>query len=94
MSEIAPIVLSKSVEILICQNRSCRNQGAVAVLAAVAEIASDDVIYAGCSCLGKCGNGPNVLVLPAETWYHRVRPQDIPTILADCADCLSANRSH
>jgi (2Fe-2S) ferredoxin len=35
----------------------------------------------GCGCLGRCGNGSNVLVLPARIWYHRVRPSEVPELL-------------
>jgi (2Fe-2S) ferredoxin len=76
---------AEPIMILICQHLTCRKQGAAKVLAAVREHALPGITYQGCGCLGRCGNGPNVLVLPAQIWYHRVRPQDIPTILADCA---------
>ena len=38
-------------------------------------------------CLGQCGNGPMVLVVPyppkanvAKVWYHKVRPTDVHLI--------------
>jgi NADH:ubiquinone oxidoreductase subunit E len=67
--------------ILICQSRTCKKQGAAEVFAAFCAIATDEIAYEGCGCLGNCGNGPIVLVLPARIWYYRVRPQDVSTIL-------------
>ncbi|MBW4655838.1 MAG: hypothetical protein KME20_22775 [Kaiparowitsia implicata GSE-PSE-MK54-09C] len=32
-------------------------------------------------CLGHCGNGPMVVVLPEEVWYRQVQPQDAREIL-------------
>lgn len=74
------------IEILICQQRTCRKQGSAKVLAAFQSNTEHDIIVTGCGCLGKCGNGPNVLMLPTETWYDRVRSSDIPAILAACTD--------
>ena len=67
--------------ILICQNRTCKKQGAAAVLAAARALSSPEIAVDGCGCLGNCGNGPIVLVLPARIWYYHVRPQDVKTIL-------------
>ncbi len=67
--------------ILICQNRTCKKQGAAKVLAAFRTHSSAEITYEGCGCLGNCGNGPIVFVLPARIWYYHVRLQDIPTIL-------------
>lgn len=33
------------------------------------------------NCLGQCGNGPMVLMLPEEVWYSRVQPRDVPLIV-------------
>jgi (2Fe-2S) ferredoxin len=70
--------------ILICQHLTCRKQGAAKVLTAAKDTATSGIKYEGCGCLGRCGNGPNLIVLPARIWYHRVRPQDIPKIVAAC----------
>ena len=63
--------------ILICQHLTCRKQGAAKVLAVFKNIELTGVSIEGCGCLGRCGNGPNVLTLPDRTWYDRVRPEDI-----------------
>jgi (2Fe-2S) ferredoxin len=71
--------------ILICQHRTCRKQGAAEVLAAFRAINLPNITYQGCGCLGNCGNGPMVLVLPARIWYYRVHPQDVSKILTTAA---------
>jgi (2Fe-2S) ferredoxin len=76
---------SEPICILICQNRTCRKQGAAEVLAAFREIDLPNITYEGCGCLGNCGNGPMALVLPARIWYYRVHPQDVTKILAAAA---------
>jgi (2Fe-2S) ferredoxin len=71
--------------ILICQNRTCRKQGAAGVLVAFKAMQHPNISYEGCGCLGNCGNGPMVLVLPARLWYYRVHPQDVSTIITAAA---------
>ncbi len=70
--------------ILICQHLTCRKQGAAQILAVFKETTLTKIKYEGCGCLGRCGNGPNAIVLPARIWYHRLRPQDIPEIVEAC----------
>jgi (2Fe-2S) ferredoxin len=33
------------------------------------------------SCLGQCGNGPMVLVLPDMVWYSGVKPHEVPLVV-------------
>jgi (2Fe-2S) ferredoxin len=68
--------------ILICQHLTCRKQGAAKVLAAFrSTVSSDQISSEGCGCLGQCGNGPNVLVLPERIRYYRVSQADVTVIL-------------
>jgi (2Fe-2S) ferredoxin len=67
--------------IRVCQNRTCRKQGSAKVLAAFEAISIPDVMVIGSSCLGQCGNGPMVLVLPDMVWYSGVRPSEVPLIV-------------
>lgn len=66
---------------LICQHLTCRKQGAAEVLVTFRSIAPES--SNGSGCLGRCGNGPNVLVLPNQIWYHRVQPAQVPLILRE-----------
>lgn len=65
----------------VCQNRTCRKQGAVKVLAAFEALALSGVTVTASSCLGQCGNGPMVLVLPDMVWYSGVRPTEVPLVV-------------
>jgi (2Fe-2S) ferredoxin len=65
----------------ICQHNSCRKQGAVKVLKAFQSLAPADVEIESCRCLGQCGNGAMVLVLPAQIWYDRVLPEEVGAIV-------------
>ncbi|MFE4106298.1 (2Fe-2S) ferredoxin domain-containing protein [Almyronema epifaneia] len=64
--------------VLVCQNTSCRKYGAAQVLKAFqqAKVAAERS-----GCLGQCGNGPMVIVLPEAIWYDRVQPRQVPIIV-------------
>jgi (2Fe-2S) ferredoxin len=70
-----------SKQVLVCQNRSCRKQGAAAVLAAFQSSAVTDVTVIPSGCLGQCGNGPMVLVTPDQIWYSGVHPQEVSAVV-------------
>jgi (2Fe-2S) ferredoxin len=70
---------SKSIR--VCQNRTCRKQGAAKVLAAFEARLVPGVTVSGCGCLGQCGNGPIVLILPERIWYRGVRPNEVPLLV-------------
>lgn len=75
--------ISSPHAIVICHHRTCRKQGSPKVLAAFAAIALPpevEVIASGC--LGQCGNGPMVLLLPSEILYRQVSPQDVAIVVA------------
>jgi (2Fe-2S) ferredoxin len=69
--------LSTAKCVRVCQNRTCKKQGAKEVLAAFAALPVADVNVTGSSCLGQCGNGPMVLVLPDMVWYSGVQPDEV-----------------
>lgn len=66
---------------LVCQNITCRQQGAAAVLAAFRAQPASNVLVVNSGCLGQCGNGPMVLVLPEKIWYDRVHPSEALVII-------------
>jgi (2Fe-2S) ferredoxin len=78
--ESAPLPMTRIV--LVCQNTTCSQQGSAKVLAALQSQAPDGVTVKRSGCLGECGSGPMVLVMPEETWYACVRPQDVPKIVS------------
>lgn len=65
----------------VCQNRTCKKQGAAKILAAFQAIPVPGVTVMGSTCLGQCGNGPMVLVLPEMVWYSGVRLSEVPIIV-------------
>ncbi len=69
--------------LLVCQNTACRRSGAAKVLAAFESRLGEasGVTLIGCRCLGQCGNGPVVLLLPEQIWYRQVHPDEVPMIL-------------
>jgi (2Fe-2S) ferredoxin len=67
--------------ILVCQHKTCPQQGATAVLKAFKAQALADVVVQSTGCLGECGNGPMVVVLPEEIWYCHVDVEDVPQIV-------------
>ena len=67
--------------VLICQNRSCLNNGSAEVLAAFQASEIPGVVIESSPCLGQCSSGPTVRVVPDETWYCRVQPSDVSTII-------------
>ncbi|MBF2002007.1 MAG: (2Fe-2S) ferredoxin domain-containing protein [Synechococcales cyanobacterium M58_A2018_015] len=71
--------------VLICQNTACRKAGAAAVATAfeatLQAAAIPEVTLQRCRCLGQCGNGPMVLVLPEQIWYHRVAVDQVVAIV-------------
>jgi (2Fe-2S) ferredoxin len=72
----------KSTEcVQICQHRTCRKQGAEKVIAAFNSLAVPNVTVKGSGCLGQCGNGPMVLMLPEMVWYCGVLPQEVPILV-------------
>jgi (2Fe-2S) ferredoxin len=67
--------------ILVCQHQTCPRQGAALVLQAFSSQVSADVVVQSVGCLGECGNGPMVVVLPDEIWYCHVAPEDVRLIV-------------
>ncbi|THU54099.1 hypothetical protein C4D60_Mb10t21450 [Musa balbisiana] len=55
------------VEIRVCVNRTCGRQGSRDILAVLSAIAPPGISVVSCGCLGRCGAGPNLAVLPPGT---------------------------
>ncbi|RDY11871.1 Small glutamine-rich tetratricopeptide repeat-containing protein beta [Mucuna pruriens] len=51
-------------EIRVCTNRICRRQGSLQTLETLSGVAPPNVAVKSCGCLGRCGGGPNLVVLP------------------------------
>lgn len=67
--------------ILVCQNTSCAEKQAAAILSAFeGEDLPDNIKVRASHCQGQCSIAPTVRILPDETWYCRVLPEDVPRI--------------
>lgn len=55
------------MEIRVCVNRTCGRQGSRDILAVLSAIAPPGISVVSCGCLGRCGAGPNLAVLPPGT---------------------------
>lgn len=70
-------------EVLVCQYVNCCENGSEAVLQAFWEHPVAGVEAVGSGCQGQCNMGVTVRVLPDETWYCRVTPEDVPLIVEE-----------
>ncbi|KAF9624012.1 hypothetical protein IFM89_007710 [Coptis chinensis] len=52
------------MEIRVCVNTSCRKQGSRETLDILSSIVPPHISVTSCGCLGRCGAGPNLIVLP------------------------------
>jgi (2Fe-2S) ferredoxin len=66
---------------MVCQHTSCLAAGSAAVLAAFEAAEVGDFSVTSCGCQGQCSAGPTVRIIPEETWYCRVQPEDVPQIV-------------
>ncbi|MEL6381274.1 MAG: (2Fe-2S) ferredoxin domain-containing protein [Cyanobacteria bacterium J06626_18] len=69
--------------VTICQNRSCLRNGSDQVLAKFQDHQSAKIMVSGCECQGQCGSGPTVRVMPGDTWYCQVKPEDVEGIVEE-----------
>lgn len=67
---------------MICQYRSCQRNGSADVLAAFRQADQPrGVMIVESDCMGQCGSGPTVRVMPDNVWYCRVTTADVPRII-------------
>lgn len=84
-------------ELRVCTNRTCRKSGSLQTLELLKGLASPNVTVESCGCLGRCGLGPNLVVLPAgifvshcSTAAHAARLLAIQCGLSDPENNLKA----
>lgn len=83
MSEAVDTLPPKRRCVLVCQYRSCVRSGSEAVLEAFRSQTPRGIFVSASQCLGQCGSGPNVQVMPDNTWYCQVQPSDVATIVKE-----------
>ncbi len=67
--------------VLVCQHRTCKKDGAAKVLATLQQQKIINVNVEACGCLGLCGSGSMVLVLPDNVYYWHVTPKKAQAII-------------
>ena len=67
--------------VLVCQGHTCSLSNSAQVLVAFQVNSPSEVKIIGCGCLGQCGNGPMVLILPEKTWYSAVSCKVVTLII-------------
>ncbi len=65
----------------VCNGKSCTKDGANGVLNELKKRANQGIEIKTKFCVGKCGNGPIIVVLPKETWYEKVSLEKLNLIL-------------
>jgi sirohydrochlorin cobaltochelatase len=72
--------------VAVCTNQTCAAMGAPAVLERLRQETRDsedcDARVTRTSCLGQCGDGPNVAVYPDGVWYQGVTADDATRIVS------------
>ena len=70
--------------VFVCQNVDCRaRKGAVVMEKLQAELDADQTMeIRSYMCFGACHEGPNVVIYPDKVWYARVKPEDVPEVVA------------
>ncbi|MEM0982187.1 MAG: (2Fe-2S) ferredoxin domain-containing protein [Cyanobacteria bacterium P01_H01_bin.58] len=83
-------------QIRVCHNTACKKAGSTQVLSRLQALNLPDIEVLSVGCLGACGQGPNVLVLPEQTWYHYVQVETVKAIAAQhfALQSVTANQAN
>lgn len=68
-------------QVLVCQYISCSANGSREVLERFQANQVPGIEIIPSECQGQCNMGPTVRVLSDETWYCRVKPDDVLEII-------------
>ncbi|KAI3503911.1 hypothetical protein L1887_32396 [Cichorium endivia] len=61
-------IAAETKEIRVCTNKPCRRQGSMEILQVLSGINPPNIAVNSCGCLGRCGAGPNLVILPGATY--------------------------
>ncbi|RZC71366.1 hypothetical protein C5167_034544 [Papaver somniferum] len=76
-------IVKSEIEIRVCVNKACSKQGSRETLEILSGISPPNIIIKSCGCLGKCGSGPNLVVLPEGVLVSHVgTPMKTAQVLA------------
>ncbi len=62
-AQLASGTRSDKAKVIVCQNKTCKQQGSERVLAAFRRSVPANVLVEPSGCLGQCGNGPTAIVI-------------------------------
>ncbi len=68
-------------QVLVCQYRTCLKDGAERVLATFQKESIPNVTINASGCMGLCGSGPMVVVLPDNVYYWHINPKKAKAIV-------------
>ena len=74
--------------VLVCGNVDCAEKGSLALIEDLRRLIkqsaiADDVRVTRTGCMGRCGEGPTVVVYPDGIWYRGVAPADAAALVDD-----------
>jgi (2Fe-2S) ferredoxin len=72
--------------VLICTNADCADRGSLALLMRLRrELKSNGLMermrVTRTGCMGRCGEGPTLVVYPDGVWYRSVQEADVPALV-------------
>ena len=70
--------------VFVCQNVDCRVRKAAEVMEQLKKAldAEQTLEVRSYMCFGACKDGPNVVIYPDKVWYARVKPENVPEVVA------------
>ena len=97
-----PAQFSGRASFTVCVNQraetfvpSCGRSGALDLVPQLQNAFAErglEVDFQTIACLGLCAKGPNARLAPANSWFHRIRPEDVPEIV-DSVERALADRT-
>lgn len=70
-----------STLVVICQGKTCQKDGSKRILSLFQAQKTENLAIRTKYCFGKCGNGPMLVILPEETYYRQVQPEQVSLII-------------
>jgi sirohydrochlorin ferrochelatase/(2Fe-2S) ferredoxin len=74
--------------VLVCTNADCADRGSLSFVDELRRLLKEndldrDIRVTRTGCMGRCGEGPTVVIYPDGIWYRGVRREDAEALLGD-----------
>jgi sirohydrochlorin ferrochelatase/(2Fe-2S) ferredoxin len=74
--------------VLVCTNADCADRGSLSLVDELRRLLKEvglerDIRVTRTGCMGRCGEGPTVVVYPDGIWYRGVKKEDAEALLKD-----------